>query len=211
LIIDLHTHTYPKSDDSFIDINELIVEARSRGLDGICLTEHDSFWSQDEITVISARHNFLVIPGVEINTDSGHVLVFGLDKYIFGMHKPEFLKKVVDAVGGVMIAAHPYRRRFLEAPALQPEAREDMLQNALRDPFLSQCDGIEIVNGRGSDAENAFSKDITSKLNKPGAGGSDSHRLSQVGTVATSFHNEVSSVSNLISEIRSGFFEAISL
>ena len=87
LIIDLHTHTYPKSDDSFIDINELIVEARSRGLDGICLTEHDSFWSQDEITVISARHNFLVIPGVEINTDSGHVLVFGLDKYIFGMHR----------------------------------------------------------------------------------------------------------------------------
>ena len=211
LIIDLHTHTYPKSDDSFIDINDLVVEARSRGLDGICVTEHDSFWPQDEITAISVKHNFLVIPGAEINTDSGHVLVFGLDKYIFGMHNPEFLQKVVETAGGVMIAAHPYRRRFLEEPALQPGAHEEMLQKALLDSFLPQCNGVEIANGRGSSAENRFSKEIALKLGKSGTGGSDSHRLNQVGTVGTSFHNKINNVSDLISEIRSGFFEPIIL
>ena len=151
------------------------------------------------------------MPGAEIYTDSGHVLVFGLDKYIFGMHNPGFLQKAVETAGGVMIAAHPYRRRFLEEPALQPEAHEEMLQKALGDSFLPQCDGIEIVNGRGSSAENGFSKEIALKLSRSGTGGSDSHRLNQVGTVGTRFHNTINNVSDLISEIRSGCFEPIIL
>ena len=49
MIIDLHNHTYPKSDDSFISPDELIIKAKDIGLDGICLTEHDSFWTNDDI------------------------------------------------------------------------------------------------------------------------------------------------------------------
>ncbi|HIN06137.1 MAG TPA: PHP domain-containing protein, partial [Dehalococcoidia bacterium] len=40
LLIDLHLHTYPKSDDSFMTPDDLIEAAKSQGLDGICLTEH---------------------------------------------------------------------------------------------------------------------------------------------------------------------------
>ncbi|MCH2527937.1 MAG: PHP domain-containing protein, partial [Dehalococcoidia bacterium] len=91
MIIDLHNHTYPKSDDSFISPDELIIKAKDIGLDGICLTEHDCFWTNDDIELLSSKHNFLILPGVELNTDAGHVLAFGLEHYIFGMHKPEFL------------------------------------------------------------------------------------------------------------------------
>ena len=76
MVIDLHSHTYPKSDDSFMAPDELVEAAKSAGLDGICLTEHDAFWSAEEIESLSRSHDFLVLPGSEINTDSGHVLAF---------------------------------------------------------------------------------------------------------------------------------------
>ena len=116
LLIDLHTHTYPKSDDSFVSVDDLIDRAKTLGLDGICLTEHDGFWSSDDVKNLSRRHGFLVLPGSEINTDAGHILVFGLEEYVFGLHKPAFLRRLVNKAGGVMVAAHPYRRRLLVRP-----------------------------------------------------------------------------------------------
>ena len=95
MLIDLHTHSYPKSDDGFMGVDDLIDETKSKGLDGVCLTDHDAFWSADEIRALTRRHSFLVIPGCEINTDTGHVVVFGLDKYVFGLHKPDFLHGMV--------------------------------------------------------------------------------------------------------------------
>ncbi len=110
-------------------VDELIEEAKRVGLDGVCLTDYDAFWSLEETYALSQRHEFLVLPGVELNTDSGHVVVFGLDRYVFGMHKPAFLRVLVDQHGGVMIAGHPYRRRFLGEPALYSVARGAMLDS----------------------------------------------------------------------------------
>ena len=99
MLIDLHTHSYPKSDDSFMDVDTLVERSKALGLDGVCLTDHDAFWSWDEIHVLGRRHNFLVLPGTELNTDSGHVLVFGLHRYEFGVHKPDFLRRLADRHG----------------------------------------------------------------------------------------------------------------
>ena len=49
MIIDLHTHTLVGSDDSYIDIDELIEKAKKSGLDGVCITDHDWFWRQSTI------------------------------------------------------------------------------------------------------------------------------------------------------------------
>ena len=62
LIIDIHTHTYPTSVDSFIDADELIEEAKRIGLDGVCITDHDGFWDHREVEDLSKRHSFLVLP-----------------------------------------------------------------------------------------------------------------------------------------------------
>tara|TARA_B100000029_G_C17301859_1_gene860984 strand:- start:145 stop:789 length:645 start_codon:yes stop_codon:yes gene_type:complete len=211
LIIDLHNHTYPKSDDSFISPDELVIKAKDIGLDGICLTEHDSFWTHDDIRFLSWKHDFLILPGVELNTDAGHVLAFGLDEYVFGMHKPEFLVDVVTKRGGALVAAHPYRRRFLEEPGHVPQERQRMMDSALEETFLHKCNAIESANGRGSILENEFSEDLARMLQKPTTGGSDAHRTDQVGTVATRFQNNIKSISDLVREIRSGNFEPIKL
>ena len=211
MLIDLHTHSYPKSDDSFMGVDDLVVAAKAAGIDGVCLTEHDTFWSAEETGELSRRHGFLVLPGCEINTDTGHVLVFGLEEYLFGLHKPDYLRQVAAREGAVIIAAHPYRRRFLAEPGRVPEARAQMLERAGADGFFRICDAIESVNGRGTDIENRFSWDLAKLLGTKMTGGSDAHRPEQLGTAATRFQRPIGCLDDLIRELRAGRFHAVDL
>ena len=211
MLIDLHTHSYPTSDDSFMSVDEAIEGAKSVGLDGICLTDHDAFWTEGQAWELSRRHGFLVLPGSEINTDAGHVLTFGLQRYEFGMHKPEFLRACADRDGGVLIAAHPYRRRFLEQPGSDPDVRAGMLERAAADPFFDLCEAVEGLNGRGSVEQNRYSADLGASLALPATAGSDAHRVAQLGTAATEFHGKVECVADLIRLLKSGQYRPVDL
>ena len=207
LLIDLHAHTYPKSDDSFLSPDQLVEEAKAAGLDGLCLTEHDAFWGWEETAALARRHNFLVLPGCEINTDDGHILVFGLERYIFGMHKFDFLHRAAMAAGGVVLAAHPYRRRFLEGPGREPAARAEMLAKAAAAPIFGRCNGVETANGRGRPAQNQFAADLYRRLGATAGaatGGSDAHYPGQVGATATEFYGRVNDLGDLIELLRRG-------
>ena len=194
-----------------MSVDELIEGSKSLGLDAICLTDHDAFWTTEQIDDLSNSHNFLIIPGCEINTEAGHVLVFGLSKYEFGMHKPEFLQACVDKAGGAMIAAHPYRRRFIEEPAEKPGVREEMLERAGGDEFFQMCQGLEALNGRGLSIQNQFSMDLGGMLSVSMTAGSDAHKVEQIGTVATEFERPVSCLADLIKELRAGRFHPVDL
>ncbi|MDE2787848.1 MAG: PHP domain-containing protein [Chloroflexota bacterium] len=211
MLIDLHTHTYPKSDDSFVSVDELVDAARQHGLDGICLTEHDDFWPIQAARELTRRHGILVLPGAEINTDAGHVLVFGLHRYKFGMHKPGFLREEADRHGAVLIAAHPYRRRFLADPGEDPAVRSEMLNRALDDEMLRLFDVVESQNGRGKETENLFSEDLRQGLGLPGTGGSDTHYLRQMGTAATLFERRITSLDELVAELKAGRMRPVDL
>lgn len=211
MLIDLHTHSYPKSDDGFMGVDELISGAKIQGLDGVCLTDHDAFWSPDEVRSLCRRHDFLVLPGCEINTDTGHVVVFGLDRYVFGLHKPDFLQNMVRRDGGVLIAAHPYRRRFLEEPAREPSARQEMLDRATHDGFFNICIAIEGINGRANDVQTQFSLDLGQRLSMRMTGGSDAHRVDQLGTAATLFQRKITGLPDLIQELQAGRFQGVDL
>ncbi len=211
VLIDLHTHTYPKSDDSFVSADELVDAARASGLDGVCITEHDDFWTPDAAAELTRRHGILVLPGAEINTDAGHVLVFGLHRYRFGMHKPTFLRAEADSLGAVLIAAHPYRRRFLADPGSDPDVRAEMLQRAVSDPMLRLFDAVESCNGRGADVENRFAEDLRQYLALPGTGGSDTHYPQQMGTAATLFQRRITSLDDLIAELKAGRMRPVDL
>ena len=211
MLIDLHTHSYPKSDDSFLSVDELIERSKAAGLDGICLTDHDAFWTDEQVQELCRRHEFLVLPGSEINTDAGHVLAFGLSRYEFGMHKPEFLRTCADRDGGVLVAAHPYRRRFLEDPGRDPKARAEMLKRATADPFFGLCEAIEALNGRGSQEQNQYSSDLCQDLAMPSVAGSDAHRTGQIGTAATEFRGRVGCLEDLLGLLRAGEYHPVDL
>ena len=208
MIIDLHTHTYPLSDDSKLGPDELIQQAKEAGLDGICLTEHDHFWEEDEIARLRNAHDFLILPGVELNVEIGHILVFGLHSYVFGMHHFDFVRQAVDDAGGFIILAHPYRRRFRE---WEEQSLASAVEKAWQDANLKLVDAIEVLSGTGSKAENEFSLELCHRLNLKGTGGSDAHSPSDMPSCGTLFEREISSLSELVQELKAGRFSAVSL
>ena len=211
MIIDIHTHTYPTSDDSFLMPDQLIEEAKRIGLDGICITDHDGFWRPEEIEELSRRHSYPVLPGCEVTTEEGHLLVYGLDRYIFGMHRASFVRKLVDEAGGAIVVAHPYRRAFWEHEADGDSAYREMVDRASDSPALAVSDAVEVGNGRGTRRQNAFSQDVADRLGMKGTGASDAHRLEDLGTYATEFSRNVRSVDDLIAELLAGRFRPVDL
>ena len=206
MIIDLHTHTRPGSDDSFIDIPDLISRARKTGLDGVCVTDHDWFWKRDTIDKLNLEHDFLILPGVEMNTDEGHLLVFGLEKYTFGMHRTRFLKQVLDDADGVMVLAHPYRRNMYYG-----EDVETSVERYSHSPVFEFVDILETHNGRATERQNRFSQELCGRLNLKATGGSAAHQLSDIPSGATSFERHISSVEDLITELKAGRFRPVDL
>ena len=211
MIIDIHTHTYPGSDDSFLTPEQLVAEAKRLGLDGVCITEHDGFWAAEDIDRLSRTFDFPIFPGCEVTTEDGHLLVYGLRKYIFGMHRSSFVKRLVDEVGGAIVVAHPYRRTFRPDESETPEGYDRMLDRACRNDAFSLSDAVEVLNGRGSERENEFSHRIADRLGMQGTGASDAHRLGDLGTFATEFERPVRTLDDFISELRAGRFRSVVL
>jgi hypothetical protein len=211
MLIDLHTHTAPRSDDSYLTPDELITHAKRAGLDAICLTEHDCFWDEEDVRELCQRYNFLIIPGVEITTEEAHLLVFGLKKYVFGMHRASFVKRLVDEAGGAMIVAHSYRCYFPFGAELEDKRYYPALTRACENPVFQMADAIEVLNGRCSDRENAFSRDISQKLNLRGTAGSDAHEVADIGRAATYFERRITNLQELIAELKAGRFRVANM
>ena len=203
MLIDLHTHTYPLSWDSQLSADELVERSKEAGLDGIVLSEHDWAWNPDEVVALAQRHNFLVMHGIEVNTDDGHILVLGPRRYTYGMHHVRELARLVAEADGVMWAAHPYRRHH---PWDWESDREwaDALDRGERNDAYAIVSALEIVNGRGRRRENLVSHCIADRIGLPGTGGTDSHRIEDIGKTATYFDRDITSAADLIEELRAG-------
>ena len=211
MIIDIHTHTYPTSDDSTLTPEQLIKQSKHAGLDGICLTDHDGFWEPKDVEKLSEEHDFLVIPGCEVTTEEGHLLVYGLEEYIFGMHKSQFVRDLVDEAGGAIVVAHPYRRVYRENAPQDEVTYSEMMERALRNDVFNLVEAVETRNGRGTRKENKFSENIAEKLEMPMTGASDAHKIEQIGTFATRFSNQISGLEDLIIALKSGNYQPVDM
>jgi predicted metal-dependent phosphoesterase TrpH len=77
MIIDLHCHT-KYSYDCYLEPLDLIKRARELKLDGICITEHYSYALSRYAANIGQSENFLILRGLEISTNMGHLLIYGV-------------------------------------------------------------------------------------------------------------------------------------
>ena len=89
MIFDLHIHTRKYSDCSFINPEELILQAAAARLDGLALTEHGMRWPDKEfdgLQKLADSCGILLINGQEIYTADeegkmdGEFLVFGMKR-----------------------------------------------------------------------------------------------------------------------------------
>lgn len=194
MLIDLHCHTLPRSQCSQLRPEDLVDAARGRGLDGICLTEHDCWWPDEELGSLRKRTGFLVLTAVELTTDLGHVLAFGLPESASSAIGAELAARK-DEHGALLFLAHPARDGLLRVTRQTVET------------FAS----VEAINGSDSRLQNLAATGLAHGFPLPGIGGSDAHTPDELGRAATRFHAPVTDEASLLAALRSGRYEPVSL
>jgi len=204
--VDLHLHTNRGSADSNLSPGDLVSRAREIGIGAVCITEHDNMWELNEIATMTSQAGVICIRGMEVTTELGHVGVFGLNEYIGGIYKLAELRKVVDRVGGVMIANHPFRYKldprfsFInpDHEPIDPQHPE----RAAKLEIIQLCDGVEVLNGACSEEENLFALRVARELGMAEVAGSDSHSANSVGVVTTLLEEPLRNDRDLIELIK---------
>ncbi len=208
---DLHTHSSQGSACSRMHICDLIQAASQKGLDGVCITDHDYSWDLGELAKLHRESGIQVYSGVELSTSVGEILVYGVHQPL--LHLRDDLAKLTQLVhelGGFMVAAHPFRTDFAlcafsrEERGLEPIEVEEMC----RRPVFEFVDTLEVYNGRSSWQEIQAARKAAVVLDRKGTGGSDAHSVLSVGSCVTVFDNPVESEIQLVAQLRNGHFQA---
>lgn len=190
MIIDTHMHCVEGSFDSHVSLKEMVAKAKERGLDGICITDHDSISAKEQAHALAKESDFLILVGCEILTYEGDMVVFGLDELPKEkMHAQELLD-LIEKHNGVGISAHPFR-----------ENNRGMGNNI---KTLRGLAGIEGFNGNTKYYNNLRAYDLAAELNLPVFGASDCHWKDEVGKYATIFPDGIKNEKDLIEAIKSG-------
>jgi len=212
-IFDLHVHTVKGSSDSSLTPDQLVSKATLLGLSGVCLTEHSGGWEQADLDRTFKDAGLAVFRALEVDTDMGHILVFGMNKYVAGMHRASDLRKAVDHAGGVMVSAHPFRNLFNRPPyntnLLFPSGQgtPESAGVASEHPLFKLVDEIEVINGSNTQQENEFASEVAANLGFTGIGGSDVHSAHGLGRGVTIFQDDITSESELVSALKEKRFE----
>ncbi len=204
--VDLHLHTTRGSADSNLSPKDLIERAHAIGIGAVCITEHDNIWDLKEIAAIATDAGVLCLRGMEVTTEMGHIGVFGLNEYVGGIYKLRELRKVVDGLGGIMVANHPFRYKLDPRFSFINEDHEPIdpahPERAAKLEIFRVCDAVEALNGACSEEENLFALKVARTLGLAEVAGSDSHSANSVGYVTTLLPSPVRTERELIDAIK---------
>ncbi|MGB8310052.1 MAG: PHP domain-containing protein [Methanoregula sp.] len=166
LTCDLHVHTnFSKDGESSVE--DILRQAETVGLDVIAITDHDCVDGAKK--ALAFNSTILVIPGIEVSTRQGHLIVLGVTEIIpSGLDVRETVR-IAHRMGALVILPHPYH---LWRHGVARRIRAAM----------SIVDAVEAFNSRyivGSANQKAGR--IAARLHKPCVGGSDAHNARFVG------------------------------
>jgi predicted metal-dependent phosphoesterase TrpH len=191
-VVDLHFHS--QYSDGLNTIEAIVHRARELDI-GIAITDHNEIKGAIEI---DGYQDVLSIPGIEITSAEGtHVLVYFYDiesLKIFYQNdvKPHMGHGLMSSTSlkmeeiirrarlfkTVIVFPHPFcgtytgiSNRYFPQKRLQP--------------LLDRIDGIEAINSENLNKWNLRSALLGFNLNKGITGGSDGHRLAQMGKVVS--------------------------
>ncbi len=182
MLFDLHVHS-SLSPCSRLSLDEILNNAQSRDLDGVCITDHDSMDVRHLISEGLQSNGLCVIIGQEYTTQQGDFLLFGPYEHLpHGLSAPGLLHHV-RSTGGAAVAAHPFR-------SLRP-VDEELISSGL-------CRIIEEINGRSTAWENSQASAWLERYPLCPVGGSDAHTLEELGRVRVRFDMPILSRADLI-------------
>ncbi|MGA1372164.1 MAG: PHP-associated domain-containing protein [Pseudomonadales bacterium] len=205
MILDLHAHSI-KSDDGRAKVQNYCQWIRTRNIpiDGFVLTEHRQFDNESDYRALGAEYGLTILKGSEVETEYGHVLVFGVtpalqSEFDFGNIRLR-LADVIAACqrhDAVPVPCHPGRPRV----GMQAHLAEFGVPMGV--------EIVEVLNGGSRDQEDAIAQAMASEQGYRGIGGSDAHIVSHIGRCATRFSAPIADERALVAALRSGAFEAV--
>ena len=190
LKIDLHVHT--EYSDGHGTVEKILETAAQKGIDGLAITDHDTL--KGYYRAKACGSGLLVLPGFEVETDAGHVLVLGLER-LPPYRLPPYRLRYEDLVewarslGGLSVLAHPAADRL-------------HLNRWMR----CRPDFVEVFN-----ASYPFSffflkrgLGVAGRLGLPGVGGSDAHYAQAVGDAYTTVELDDPDVGEVLAALKAG-------
>jgi predicted metal-dependent phosphoesterase TrpH len=155
------------------------------------VTDHDSVRGcKATVELATAYPDILIIPGVEISTPQGDMLVLGTDELPPKPWMPEAIVDYARSIDGVSIVAHPFRTYGMGEQAKN-----------------YKVDAIEVLNGGSSREANAQAKEFAKALGLPGTAGTDAHQVSELFSAYTQVEASLD-VDSVLSAIKKGLVSA---
>ena len=171
MLVDMHLHECTYSSDSKISLEEIVTTARGRGLDAVCITDHDSMGLREYAAEYSDRTGFPIFVGIEFFSLQGDITAWGIEDYPgCRVDAQDFINHVNEA-GGFCVSCHPFRNN------------NRGLREHLRD--VHGLDGVEVLNGSTPLEDNQMALRFCRELGLKAIGASDAHVPQQVGKYVT--------------------------
>ncbi|HSI83807.1 MAG: CehA/McbA family metallohydrolase [Candidatus Methylacidiphilales bacterium] len=197
LNFDLHCHSR-YSADGVAEPEDLIAEARRKGLHGFAITDHDTcecvdyFMRHGYMNALGTPVNgFLIIPGQEISTSDGHLLGLGVRlPSVRGISAANAVN-LIHRSGGIAIPPHPY----------------DFFRAGIREHVLNALpiDGLEVFNAATTlKRYNQQAYDYAQRRGLPMTSSSDAHDAVAIGTAMNTLQLETFDVAGVLAAVTRG-------
>lgn len=191
-VVDMHFHT--RYSDGSSRVREIVRRCQQLGI-GVAITDHNEIRGAVEIT---EHKGILSIPGIEITSVEGsHLIVYFYDvkslKAFYRDHikpqmGPELMSSIhlpmetiierAKAYKTVIVFPHPYCAAYTGICNFH-------FSKQRLDRLWKMVDGVEVINSENLKKWNMKCALLGFNLNKSITGGSDGHKLFQLGKVVT--------------------------
>lgn len=196
LKVDLHLHAKEDARDTVkYTVKELIDHMTSLGFNVIALTFHDQSYRSEEMNKYAASKGITIIPAIERTIEKTHVLIYNLDpKKAESIKTFEDLKKI-KSNNVLVIAPHPFF--FLHSIGKR------------LDKHIECFDALEYSSFyQAFFNRNKLGIKAAKKYNLPLVGGTDAHRLSQIGYTYTLIDSK-KNITSIINAIKSNKIQLV--
>jgi predicted metal-dependent phosphoesterase TrpH len=185
LKIDLHVHTV-YSADSLITLEALFFLAKRRGLNAVAVTDHNRV---DGALKMVGETDFLIIPGTEVDSSSGHIVALNVHEVIPRDLSAEETVERIHEVGGIAVACHPFA----------------MFKGSLGKHASGSFDAVETINASASPFKRSVRKaeELAARFKLPRVAGTDAHYAPAIGYAYTVVDAE-SNIDAIVKAIAAG-------